>query len=247
LTDLRELFPAGGRKLDARQAYGDLGLAQLGSGSRPYVIANMVSSVDGSATLAGKSAGISSDSDRNLFHELRTQVDAVMAGTTTIGKESYGPLVRNDELRERRIAAGLAPSPVAVTATRSMALPLDAPLLRDPGSRLFVLTNSDAPAPDVEAQLEIVRTAGETIDFGAAFERLQSEHGIGTILLEGGPTLLGAILAAGLLDELFLTITPLIAGPGGPRVIEGHSPAGLELKSVLEEQGSLFLRYVVSA
>ena len=210
----------------------------------------MVSSVDGRATLAGKSGGVSSDNDRELFHELRTQVDAVMAGTTTIATENYGPLVRSDELRERRLALGLTPSPVAITATRSLALPVDAPLLQDPDSTLIVLTNSDASAPEARAKLELLRTPGESIDFGAAFERLRRDHGIATILLEGGPTLLGAVVVAGLLDELFLTISPLAAGSGdGPAIIEAAGlpePARLELRSALESEGSLFLRYAVS-
>lgn len=245
---LRQLLPES-RELESGEAYARLGLSDLAPADRPYLVANMVASVDGNATLGGKSSGISNELDRELFHTLRTQADAVMAGTNTIEKENYGALVRDPKRREQRVALGLEPAPVAVTINRSLELPLGAPLFTDPDSRIFVITNSEAEPPDCPAEIVTVCTPGEAIDFGLALTRLRTEHGIRSILLEGGPTLLGVIVAAGLLDELFLTISPLLAGGGpGPTIVEGPAlpePAGLGLKSAMAGEGSLFLRYGV--
>src|SRR2546421_5403393 len=102
---VEELFPER-RSVPLESAYAELGLTARAEGlRRPYVVANMVSSVDGRATLGGRTKELSSEADRHLFHALREQVDAVMAGTGTIGLERYGPI------------------PLAVTASRSLELP----------------------------------------------------------------------------------------------------------------------------
>jgi riboflavin-specific deaminase-like protein len=246
---LDQLFPEPG-VVDPAQAYADLGLADLAPPERPYVIANMVETADGRATLQGRTELISSDTDRALFVTLRTQVDAVMAGTGTIGLERYGPIVRRRELRERRAELGLEPVPLAVTASRSMELPVDAPLFQDPDARIVLLTNSEREAPAVPAQLTVERLAGDELDLVAAFGLLRKRHGVRSVLVEGGPTLLAAVVVAGLLDELFLTLSPALVGGGGEiGVLEGASleePLGLSLLSVLKEEAYLFLRYTVA-
>ncbi len=237
MTELSQLLPEP-RVIDPEQAYGHLELATLAPREGTYVIANMVSSADGSATLAGKSSGVSSGLDRKLFHVLRTQVDAVMVGATTIGKEDYGQLM-----------PGADKQPLTVTVTRNMNLPLESRLFEDPDSRIAVITNCNRPLPETAAKLSAIRTPGEAVDFEVAFAELRRDYGIASMLLEGGPTLLGIVAAAGQLDELFLTISPLIGGGGiGPRVVGGPTladPIRLDLKSALTDQGSLFLRYAV--
>jgi riboflavin-specific deaminase-like protein len=245
---LEELFPGRGAAEPAR-AYADLRLSELAPPDRPYVIANMVATADGRATLAGRTELISSDADRELFLALRTQVDAVMAGPGTIGIEDYGPIVKSAERRELRAALGLEPVPLAVTASRSMELPIDAPLFQDPDSRIVVLTNSDREAPSVGAQLVVERIGGDDVDLVRGFARLSEQYGVRSLLVEGGPTLLAAVVAAGALDELFLTLAPKLVGGGGEiGIIEGAAPAApldLELRSVLKDEGFLFLRYAV--
>lgn len=247
---MEELFP-GKSSTDAARAYADLRLAELASDQLPYVIANMVATADGRATLAGRTEQISSDADRELFLTLRTQVDAVMAGPGTIGLERYGPIVRSEERRDRRRELGLDPSPLAVTASRSMELPVEAPLFQDPGSRIVVLTNSDREPPDVPAELTVERIAGEELDLVAGLRRLRERHGVRSLLVEGGPTLLASLVAAGALDELFLTLAPkLVGGAGEIGILEGAAPAaplGLELRSILKEECFLFLRYRISS
>jgi len=206
----------------------------------------MVTTADGRATLGGRTEGISSELDRDLFHTLRTQVDAVMVGTATIGLERYGPLARRPEVRRLRAAHGLAEVPLAVTASRSLELPIDAPLFQDPESRIVVLTNSERDVPACPAEVILERLPGPDLDFTAGVARLRSSHGVRAMLHEGGPTLLAAMLAPGLVDELFLTVSPMLAGGGEPSVVEGTAferPRTLGLVSALEHESFLFLRY----
>jgi riboflavin-specific deaminase-like protein len=250
---IEQLFPER-RSLPLDSAYADLGLAERAEAlRRPYVVANMVSTVDGRGALGGRTKELSSPADRALFHALREQVDAVMAGTATIAIEGYGPLIREEARRTRRAARGLAPVPVAVTASRSLELPTTAPLFADPGSRIVVLANRVGPAPASGADVIVEPVPGpdeRTIDFVAGLELLRERYGVRTLLLEGGPTLLGAMLDAGVVDELFLTLAPLIAGVPEPSPVEGGplpEPLRLGLIGLLEHEAFLFARYALGA
>jgi len=215
---------------------------------RPYTVTNMVATADGRATFEGRTEGISSKADRALFHSLRAQVDAVMVGPATIALERYGPLARRPEVRRRRAELGLAEVPLAVTASRSLELPADAPLFQDPESRIVVLTNSDREPPRCPAQLIVERIPGDELDLVAGMERLRLVHGVRAMLHEGGPTVLAAMLAPGLVDELFLTVSPMLVGGGEPSVVEGTAfgqPRRLQLVSVFEHESFLFLRYAL--
>jgi riboflavin-specific deaminase-like protein len=227
-------------------AYGELRLAELAPPDRPYVIANMVASADGRATLSGRSGGLGNEADRQIFLDLRTQVDAVMAGTATIAIERYGPLIKSAERQERRRERGLDEVPLAVTATRSLELPAAAPLFSEPGARIVVLTNSDREPPPCAAALTIERIPGDPLDLTEGMRRLRSTHGVRSVLMEGGPTLLAAMMAAGLVDELFLTHAPKLAGSDEPTILEGPAlPAAIdvELVSAMRDASFLFLRY----
>ena len=245
ILTLQRLFPDPGA-VSADEAYKDLGLHERSLPDRPYVVANMVTTADGRATLEGRTEGISSDTDRMLFHSLRAEVDAVMVGTGTIAIERYGPLARRAEVRARRAERGLPEQPLGVTASRSLELPVDAPLFRDPDSHVIVLTNSVREPPPCECRLTVERLPGEELDLALGMSRLRKRHGVRAMLLEGGPTVLAAMLEAGLVDELFLTLSPLLVGGGEPSVVEGTSlaaPAQGRLLSVLQSESFLYLRY----
>jgi hypothetical protein len=173
---IEELFPER-RSVPLESAYADLGLAERAEGlRRPYVVANMVATVDGRATVGGRTKELSSEADRALFHNLREQVDAVMAGTGTIGLERYGPLIRDEARRERRVRRGLAPVPLAVTASRSLELPVTVPLFQDPDARIVVLSNREGEVAEARAQVIVEPVPGpdgRTIDSASAtgFER----------------------------------------------------------------------------
>jgi riboflavin-specific deaminase-like protein len=247
---LEQLFPDR-RAVELAAVYADLRLAGLAPPGRPYVIANMICSADGRATLEGQTERLSSKTDRRLLGELRGQVDAVMAGTRTIAIERYGPLARTPERRERRRREGLEPVPLAVTATQTMELPIDSPLFQDPESRIVILTNSDRDPPQAPAGVTVERVPGADLDLAAALERLRRGHGVRSLLIEGGPTLLSAMVRAQVVDELFLTVAPTLVGGGrGPTILEAafaSEPIELTLRSAMCEESYLFLRYGLGA
>lgn len=225
----------------------NLRLGDRAPAQRPYLGINMVSALDGKATLDWRTKGLSTETDRQLFHHLRTQADAVMVGAGTVRTERYGALTKTDELRARREREGLAPDPLAVVVSARLDLPSDLPLLQAEGQRIVVVTASDEELPPVPATVEYLRTG---TDMQLALARLRADHGIRSVLCEGGPTLNAHLLAAGCVDELWLTLHPkLIAGEAALTIVAGRplvEPAELELASVAMGDGDLFTRWRVT-
>jgi riboflavin biosynthesis pyrimidine reductase len=186
----------------------------------------MVSSADGKATLEGRTAPMSAEVDRELFHHLRTQADGILVGAGTVRIERYGRVTKTEELQAKRESQGVRSDALAVIATRSGALPDDLPLL-------------------VQAPESVRRVS----DLEQGLADLRAE-GIRSLLCEGGPHLNSTLFGEGLVDELFLTIAPTVVGPGETlTIVEGHAiqePVELELLTAHEAGGHLFLRYRVS-
>jgi riboflavin biosynthesis pyrimidine reductase len=196
---------------------------------RPFVAMNFAVTVDGRATIGGVSGPIGSETDTAMLAGLRTRFDAVMIGAGTMRAEQYGPL-SGDRL--------------LVIVSGSLDLPWDAPLFADGGAGALVFTASDAEPPQTASALRVVRHEG-AVDIGAALRHLREEHGVRAVLSEGGPRLHAEMQAADLVDELFLTTAPKLAGGAAPRILEGELPEveRLELAWLLEEDGELFARY----
>lgn len=230
--------------------FDDLGLETLAGPDRPYVILNMITSLDGKAAVAGRTAALGSHGDRALFHRLRAQADAVMAGAGTIRAERYSPLIRDPALRELRERRGLA-APLAVIVSASLRLDPAIPLLADPESKVVVLTNATGTIAGARAQIEYLRgdTASPMLCLEPLLAQLRSEHGVRSIVGEGGPTLNASLFGEALVDELFVSIAPkLIGGPAPLTIVEGEpleEPVEMRLVSLLEESGYLFGRYRV--
>ena len=246
---LRRLLPEPG-ELSAVEALEGVAFAERAPPGRPYLVLNMVATADGAATVAQRTAPISNAADRQLFHELRAQVDAVMVGAGTARIERYGPLVRDQQRRERRAAHGLAPDPLAVVVSRTLNLPPDLPLLADPHSRVVVITDHDAELPGCAADVSYLRPPpGQDLDLAVMLTRLRIECGVRSVLCEGGPLLNASLLPAGVVDELFLAVAPVLAGNTGALSIVGRAPltepVGLGLSWLLESEGQLFARYVL--
>jgi riboflavin-specific deaminase-like protein len=215
---------------------------------RPYTIANFVSTTDGRAAVHGHSAPLSSPGDRAMFHALRERVDAIMAGTNTLRTERYGRMIRDPEARERRAVRGHDPEPLACVVTRSGDLPIDIPLFtEEPRPRVVVFATEDAKIPSA---IETVRLDPAELTLTTVLRRLRADYEIGSLLCEGGPTLFGALLHEKLVDELFLTFAPELAGGGmAPTIAMGSElpqPASLTLQWLLEQESCLFLRSAVS-
>ena len=258
----QRLYPPG-RPASAQEVVADLGLHEpprAGRGRRPYLLLNMVSTLDGRATLSGRSGAISGAADRAMFHGLRTVVDGVMAGAGTVRTERYGPLIPDPDDRRVRVGRGLSEQPLACVVSASMSLAaVDIPLLADPGSRVAIITSSHDSLTGASAQIEYIRARGahdhdHELDLGAALTELHERLHVRTLLCEGGPHLNSELLAADLVDELFLSLAPKLAGDpahGEPllRIIAGSSfepPLELRLISALESESQLFLRYRVT-
>ncbi|MGH2835862.1 MAG: dihydrofolate reductase family protein [Solirubrobacteraceae bacterium] len=224
----RRLVPEGAAT-DARSYLQSLELNRR-QPDRPYVLANFVASVDGHTTVGEQSRKLSGPADREMFYALRERVDAVLVGANTLVAEQYKRMLPQTERRERRLAAGRPAEPLAVTVTRSGNVRRDIPLFAETPENVLVFERVELP--------EVLHT-------------LRDEHGITSLLCEGGPTLFGALLDQGLVDELFLTLAPsLVGGASGPAVVSGpppEAPAELELESALECDGTLFLRYRVQS
>jgi riboflavin biosynthesis pyrimidine reductase len=224
------------------------GLYAYPSSGRPWVRANMVTSADGAATIRGRSAGLSGDADRSLFALLRSLADVVLVGAGTARAERYSA-VRPEELWPG-LRNGKPPVPAIAVVSRRVSLDLDSPLLTAalPQARTILITTEQAPPglrADALHDADVIVAGDDTADLGFALQAL-ADRGYRRVLAEGGPQLLGQLAAAELLDELCLTISPLVASGGASRIAVGTSAAQtgkLELQHVLEEEGHLFCRY----
>jgi len=223
---------------------------------RPHVMINMISTVDGRATVGGRSGPISGRADRELFHGLRTAVDAVLVGAGTVRTERYGRIIPDPARRQERLERGLSEEPLACIVSRALALGGEIPLLGEPSARVVILTSSDASLPAFAAQVDYVRAErGGRLDLAAALIELRERFSVESVLCEGGPHLARELLGAGLADELFLSLSPYLAGdePSGGealRILAGGAlepPIELELVGAQHSGSHLFLRYGVSA
>jgi riboflavin biosynthesis pyrimidine reductase len=217
-----------------------------------WMRANMVATADGAASLSGVTQGISSDTDRRVFALLRTLCDVILVGASTVREEKYKP-ARPRELWSH-LRDGRPPTPPIAVVTRRLDLDPDSPLITaaPAHARTIVITTSSAPATrrdEVARHAEVIIAGQDTVDLATAVAAL-AERGHRRMLAEGGPHLLAQLAGAGLLDELCLTIGPLMAGPGAPRIVAGApgtgpaTPLPLTLAHVLEDDGFLLCRYI---
>jgi 2,5-diamino-6-(ribosylamino)-4(3H)-pyrimidinone 5'-phosphate reductase len=237
-----KLYPLPARELE--EIYEDLELPppEDRDPSRPCVIINMVSSVDGRTAMGGKASRIGSETDRQAMRTLRSKVDAVMIGAGT--------------LRAERLSLGLddpGPQPLAVIATRTGDVPLRRNLIAGEQQEVLVITTHRAPEnlddrlPDTARVLRAPETASGDLDLAEALRILKSEHTVEVLLVEGGPSLNHSLISANLADELFLTLAPKLLGGStlttldGPALVAGD----LKLLSAYLAGDELFLRYAL--
>lgn len=221
-----------------------------------------VSSVDGAATSGGLSRGLQTPGDNMVFAALRDLADVIMVGAATAAAEGYRPSNPSARRRAIRHAHGLAEVPAIAVMSASLDLDLSAPLYSAATQApTLILTGSSAPigrrndiidraSPPNQLQLvQLPSTTAGGVDFAAAVASLR-ELGYRRILCEGGPRLFAAGVAAEAVDEVCLTYSPLLAGPAGPRIINGESwsqgyAPTLSLIGLLAEDDALFCRYLV--
>lgn len=223
---------------------------------RPFVAVNMVASVDGRAVVGGGASSLGGPLDRALMRRIRAAADCVLVGAGTLRAEGYDAGVGPEESAER-LREGLPPQPLAAVVTTTGDLPPRRGFFRVVGQRAVVLTSAVAAEARPErfaALREVAEVAPlpgpeERLSAGAILGALYARYGVRRLLVEGGPSLVGELFAADLFDQIFLTVSPRIAG-GDERTIADtlfrlQPPRQLSLVSAAADRGFLFLRYEV--
>jgi riboflavin biosynthesis pyrimidine reductase len=215
---------------------------------RRWVRANFVSTLDGAAQGRDRKSGtLSSPADQALFAMLRSLCDVVLVGARTTRIEGYQPIVANEIDASIRNRLGLAPIPSVAVVSRS--LDLDTSLLEGGEAATIVVTTEDAAAARADQLpdgVPVIAVGQTSVDFAAALDQLGA-RGLQRVLCEGGPSLMRDLVASGRLDELCLTIRPMIAAGERFRIARGDAilpEARLALRTLLEADGDLFARYV---
>jgi riboflavin-specific deaminase-like protein len=215
----------------------------------PRVRMNFVESADGAATLDGRSGPLGGGTDRVLMQLLRSLADVVLVGAGTVRAEGYGGTRVSDEDAARRRAAGLADQPRLAVVSRALDLEPRHPFFSDAVARPIVVTCAASPAHRREALADVadVLVCGDDeVDLAAALDEL-ARRGLAQVLCEGGPHLFGALLDAGLVSEVCVTIAPRIVGGSAGRIARGAAEADrrFSLAGVLsDDEGFVFVRYI---
>lgn len=216
-----------------------------------HVTANMVSSIDGAATMEGRVGTLTGPVDQQLLVLLRSLCDILLVGAATIRAEGYGPISALPELAAQRCAQGQLPTPRLAVLSRALDLDFGGPAFTDAVERPILLTTQLA-GPDriaaAEPVADVLVVGERSVELAPALDRLAAQ-GLPRILCEGGPRVLGGLFAAGLVDELCLALSPVVVAGAEPRITSGPSlpePVPMDLAAVYEADGFLFTRYVRS-
>lgn len=243
---MRQIWPdfdddIGDHKLERLYSYPD---------ARKWLVANFVSSVDGAVEVGGRARRLSNPPDQRVLHLGSDLADILLVGATTAMVEDFRGMHPDETTRRRRERHGLRDVPPTAVVTTGRSLPADAPVISQAPTPTIVITCATAPAgkqkawEDAGAELLIV--GDDTVDLGTAVREL-TDRGLLRIDCEGGPHLFGSLLASGLVDELRLTLSPLLVSGAHERIAAGTllEPTDLRLASVLTENDVMLLRYLV--
>jgi len=215
-----------------------------GGPGKPYVACAFISTLDGRATIAGRTEGLGFPMDARVLMRLRTFADAVVIGANTMRVERYDRMLPVPRLREYREQIGLPADPLTVIVSQSLDLPWDAGLFTDGHGEVVVATAASHSPPPTATPVETIRY-GDRVDLRDLLDLLHRERGIESVSCEGGPTVLHNLVAEGLVDDLFLTHNPVLTGDGERSLMHGTLPRPVpaELLWVLEGEGELFTRW----
>lgn len=250
-TELTELGPAGApfdtdddARLAALYAYPE-GL------TRCWVRANMIQSLDGGATDAGKSGGLADSGDRAIFSRMRQEADVIVVGASTVRVENYSGVRMPAGQRQVRQARGQAEVPPIAVVTHRADFDHDAKLFTSTEVPPLILT-ARATVPDARARFgalaEVVdasRGDAEQVDPAAVLDELNG-RGLRRVLTEGGPSLIGLFVERDLLDELCVTLSPTLVGGAAPRIVTGPGQTRVTLRRshvLADDAGYLYMRY----
>lgn len=221
--------------------------ARYSPGRPEWVRANFIASVDGAASVAGRTAGLAAPADKLVFAALRDHADVVLVGAGTVRADGYGAMNPSAQRRARRRLDGRAPLPVLAVVSGGLDVDGSEPWIAGSAVPPLLLTTERA-ARDVPGA-EVVVCGAHRVSLDAALTTL-ADRGLRGVLCEGGPDLFAQVAATGRLDELCLTISPLLGGPGAARIVSGEpwpAPRPARLTSLLEDDGLLLCRYLLRA
>lgn len=223
----------------------DMVFAEERSADGPWVMFNMVASVDGATAVKGGSSALNDEDDKALFAALRAVPDVILVGAGTVRAENYGPVGLDEGRRARRVEHGMSPTPRLAIATASLSLEPDMRVFEDPEQKPVVITSIEVSRDRIAAfadRADVVQLAD--LDAASILESLGEP---GVVLCEGGPTLNGQLIADGFIHEMNLTIAPMVAVGESHRIAHGEEllpPVDMTLVRTLVGDRSLFLRYV---
>jgi len=241
---MRQLFPYSVDDIDPHVVYADVPVAS----GRPSVRLNMIVSVDGGTSWNGVSGGLGGPADKQVFAAMRAVADMVLVASGTMRAEHYGPAVLPPAVQAARRDRGQRAVPPIAVVSRRCDFDFAAPFFTEAAERPIVITVAAADASRRARAAEVadvVLAGDEQVDLHRAVEALGTRGAAG-ILAEGGPTLNGSLAHARLLDEVCVTLAPLLASGDAKRLIAGSTLAELErlsVRSILEADDYLFLRY----
>ena len=209
----------------------------------------MVAGLDGTASVDGRVGALSTKPDQELFRRMRQIADIVLVGAETVRREGYGTVRLDERAQAQRRLLGQSPIPPLAVVSRSLAFDWGAKAFADApeDARTHVITCTAAdPERRAEAEevAEVIVAGDDRVEPAAAMQAL-AELGHRVVLCEGGPNWLGELVAADRLDELCLSVAPLMGGDPLPVSVTppGAGLAEFELKGVMAEDHTLFLRY----
>src|SRR5262249_50608391 len=196
----------------------------------------------------GVSGALGGPADKELFSVLRSLTDVVLVASGTMRAEHYGPSILPAPVRDARVARGQTPVPPIAVVSSSCRFDWASPFFTEAAQRPYIITIASADPPSREQAdkvAEVIVAGDQTVDLRRAVAEL-GKRGARSILAEGGPTLNGELAKEGLLDELCVTLAPLLASGDAKRLISGSTLAELaqlRVRSICEQADYLFLRY----
>jgi riboflavin biosynthesis pyrimidine reductase len=215
------------------------------STGRPWVLLNMVASLDGGTAVDGRSSSLGDHDDLEVFNAVRAVPDVILVGSGTVKAEDYRPVSLDEKRRERRLERGMAATPTLAIVTGRLSVDPEARVFSDPDHKPLIITGVHADP----TRLMMLGDAADVaiLDDLSPVAILDHLGAAGVVLLEGGPTLNGDFARAGLIDEINLTITPTVLSGESRRIVVGEAmdpPMHMKVDRVLHGDESLFIRYV---
>ena len=183
----------------------------------PWLRTMMVMTLDGATVgIDGRSGSISGSADKRVFMETRRLSDAILVGAGTIRAERYKPMRVKPEWQTARSEAGLAPAPRIVVISGRLDLPWDEPMFAESALGVVVVTSRSVDSHRLAVArefAEVWQIGDHEVDLASAVAMMR-EHGLARIVCEGGEALLNSLILAQLVDEMDLTVSPVLAGAG---------------------------------